>query len=130
MIFQDGYCEKCDKKYTNEDYKWCKPCQINSIIRNFANSENEKVDLIQKMQQKINHPLDIIFEWIPYNQFSNIKKIVNNNFDIVYSAVWKDGPLNYNKDLMNYVRSQENQCNFVTLKYLYGFSQNITDELV
>ena len=50
MIFNDKYfeiyCEKCYKKYTNTDYKWCKPCQINYLKSNFTSwtSGNEKVD--------------------------------------------------------------------------------------
>jgi hypothetical protein len=38
-----------------------------------------------------------IFEWIPYNQFNEIKEIGKNNLMIVYSAIWKDGPLLNNK---------------------------------
>ena len=35
-----------------------------------------KVDnLIQEMQLKIKNIRDIIFEWIPYNQFSDIEEI-------------------------------------------------------
>ena len=36
---------------------------------------------------------DTVFEWIPYNQFNQIKKIGKDDFTTVYSAVWKDGPL-------------------------------------
>ena len=28
--------------------------------------------------------------WIPYNQFSDIKKIGKGGFATVYSAIWKD----------------------------------------
>ena len=50
------------------------------------------------MQLKINGPDDIVFEWIPYNQFSDIKII--DGFNIVTSAIWKNGPLHYNKKWM------------------------------
>src|SRR3954453_12411667 len=59
-------------------YEWCKPCQINNLKGNFTNwtSGNEKIDdFIQEMQLKIDHPYNIIFEWIPYNQFSDIEEI-------------------------------------------------------
>jgi hypothetical protein len=36
---------------------------------------------------------DIVFEWIPYNQFNEIEKAGRNNLITVYSAVWKNGPL-------------------------------------
>ncbi|GBC39344.2 kinase-like domain-containing protein [Rhizophagus irregularis DAOM 181602=DAOM 197198] len=39
-------------------------------------SENEKIDdFIQERQYKINKYDDIVLEWIPYNQFSEIKEI-------------------------------------------------------
>ncbi|CAB5354885.1 unnamed protein product [Rhizophagus irregularis] len=34
-------------------------------------------------------PDDIVFEWIPYGQFNDIKEIGNG----VATAVWEDGPL-------------------------------------
>jgi hypothetical protein len=55
-------------------------------------SGNEKIDnFIQEINNKT------IFEWIPYNQFNEIKKIGNNNSAIIYSAIWKDGPLYFNE---------------------------------
>ena len=45
------------------------------------------------MQLQINSKKDIIFEWIPYNKFDNIKEINKDDFVTVYSALWKDGPL-------------------------------------
>jgi hypothetical protein len=54
-------------------------------------SGNEIIDdFIQEML--IN---DIIFEWIPYNQFNEINETGKNNSITVYSAIWKDGPLYY-----------------------------------
>src|ERR1051326_3103194 len=60
-------------------------------------SGNKKIDkLIQEMQLKVkNLYYDIVFEWIPYNKFNNIEKISKGDFAMVYSAIWKDGPLNY-----------------------------------
>src|SRR4051812_48374908 len=54
-------------------YDWRK----SHIIQNFTNwtSGNEIIDkFIREKQIKINKPLDIVFEWIPYNQFNDIKK--------------------------------------------------------
>ena len=49
------------------------------------------------MQLKIDGPFDVVFEWIPYNQFSDIKEIGRGGFATVYSAIWKDGPLKYDE---------------------------------
>ena len=91
----ENYCGKCYKTYTNTDYKWCEPCYLKSNFTNWT-SGNEKVDdFIQKKQLEINHYSDVVFEWIPYNQFKVIKEISKNTFATIYSALWKDGPLFY-----------------------------------
>ena len=126
MILQDGYCEKCDKIYTNLEYKWCKPCQIDYLKKNLT-SGNEKINkFIQEMQLKINNYYDVVSEWIPYNQFENIKEIGKDGFATIYSAIWKDGPLYYNEYKKIYRRNLRNQDQKVLLKYFN--SQNITDE--
>ena len=130
IVLQDIYCEKCGEKYTIIEHKWCEPCQINYLKENFANwtSENEKVDdFIQEMQLKINYYNDVIVEWVPYNQFSNIKEIRKDGFATIYSAIWKDGPLYYCLHKKEYERKLGNKQ--VALKYLHN-SQNITNELL
>src|SRR5947207_831033 len=88
------------EQFTDLKYKWCEPCQVYKLKANSINwtSGNEKIDnFIQEMQLKINAS-DIIFEWIPYNQFHDIKEIDKGGFATVYSALWKDGPLYYSLD--------------------------------
>jgi serine/threonine protein kinase len=59
--------------------------------------ETKKIDeLIQEMQLKINNYYDKIIEWISYNQFINIKVINKGGSGTLYSAIWMDGPLEYN----------------------------------
>src|SRR6266536_5862264 len=69
-------------------------------------SGNEKIDdLIQETQLKItNYYNDVVFEWIPYNQFNEIKKIAKNGSITVYSAIWRDGPLYYSYHNETYTR--------------------------
>src|SRR5437763_2238928 len=97
-------CKKCGKHARQE---WCKPCQIDNFKKNFTNwtSGNEKIDnFIQEMQLKIVCFDDIVLEWIPYNQFSNIEEIGKGGFATIYSAFWKNGPLKYNKEYSKYTR--------------------------
>ncbi|CAB5363146.1 unnamed protein product [Rhizophagus irregularis] len=92
----EKYCENCDEKYTDKIYKWCKPCQINYLKSNFTNwtSGEKKIDeFIQKKQLQIDNLQDLMFEWIPYNQFSGIRER-ENGFS---AAIWKDGPLKFDK---------------------------------
>ncbi len=127
IVFENGYCEKCGKKYTDIYNKWCKSCQISYLKKDFANwtSGNENIDnLIQEMQLKIKKPNDIIFEWIPYNQFNNTKEIDKGGFATICSARWKNGPLYYYN--YEYTRNQNKE---VALKCLYN-SQNITIEFL
>ena len=130
MVLQDGFCKKCGEQYTSISYKWCKSCQIDNLKGNFTNwtSGNEKIDdFIQEMQLKINKWDDIVFEWIPYDQFSNIKEIGRGGFATVYSAIWEDSPLIYDSDNKEYVKSSPNYQ--VALKCLHN-SQNITNEFL
>src|SRR4051812_13452840 len=130
MVLKDEFCKKCDEKYTDVGWKWCKPCQIENLKRNFTNwtSGNEKIDeLVQEMQLKIYSKWDIVFEWIPYNQFSDIKEIGRGGFATVYSAIWKDGKLEYKKDTEKYIKLYPNYK--VALKCLHN-SQNITNEFL
>ena len=78
------------------------------------------------MQLKIGSYKDIVFEWIPYNQFDNIKIINKGDFATVYSAIWKNGPLYYDYDEYEYLRMLDKK---VTLKCLHN-SQNITSEFL
>ena len=123
-------CEKCSEKYANffyELYKWCKQCQMNDLKKINQTSGNEKIDdFIQEMQLKINNYDDIIFEWIPYNQFINVKEIGIDNVSRIYSATWKDGPLNYNTIKMKCERHPNKK---VGLKLLCN-SQNIANEFL
>ncbi|CAB5367037.1 unnamed protein product [Rhizophagus irregularis] len=90
-------------------------------------SGNEIIDdFIQERQLKINDYNDVVFEWIPYSQFNNIKEIGKGGFSTVYSAEWKNGPLEYNMDEEIYNR---NPNRVIALKCLHN-SQSITDKFL
>ena len=78
------------------------------------------------MQLKINKYNDIVFEWIPYNQFSDIEEISRIGFTTIYSAIWKDGRLKYNGYSKKYTRWANYE---VALKCLHN-SQNISNEFL
>ena len=129
MIFHDEfckrYCKSCGKEYAN-DIGWCKPCQIDDLKGNFTTSGNEKIDnFIQEIQLKIDNWEDT-FEWIPYDQFSDIKEIGRSA--TVYSAIWKDGSLQYEYK-GKYIRKPHYTNYKVALKCLQN-SQNITNEFL
>src|SRR3954453_4514044 len=122
MVFQNINCEECSK------HKQCKLCQIDhlSFFTNW-NSGNKIIDnFIQEMQLKIDSDINMVFEWIPYNQFNYVKEIGKGGFAKVYLAKWKDGPLYYSDIKKEYTRNQNKK---VALKCLYN-SQSITDEFL
>jgi hypothetical protein len=129
LVCKDEYCKKCGEKYTNIENQWCKPCLISHLKNNFTNwtSENKEIDnFIQDMQLKIDGFYSIVIEWIPYNQFIDIKKLGKDDesTDIVYLAIWKNGPLVYNNDKNIYERESYKK---VAIKCLNN-SQNEIDE--
>ncbi|GET63876.1 hypothetical protein RhiirA5_436395 [Rhizophagus irregularis] len=60
ILLKKGFLT-CGEEYTDIYKKWC-------ITTNCSN-------YIQQMQLNIDDPSDILFEWIPYNQFNDIKEI-------------------------------------------------------
>ena len=93
-------------------------------------SGNKKIDnLIQEMQLKFKNKNDIVFEWIPYNQFDNIEEINEGDYATIYSAVWKSGPLLV-YDNNRYIRYIRNSYKKVILKCLHGSQSITTNELL
>ena len=106
MVLQDGYCEECGEKYANIPCRWCKSCQ--------SSGNKKSDDFILKTQSTSN----VVFKWIPYYQFNNIKEIGKGGFATVYSTIWKDD------EEQSFAANKE-----VALKCLHN-SQNITNELL
>ncbi|GES95328.1 kinase-like domain-containing protein [Rhizophagus clarus] len=117
------YCENCGKKYRNKfeiDNKSCTLCQINH--------KNKKIsDLIYEMEINIdyNYGSNMKFEWIPYDQFNNIEEIGKGGFSTVYSAIWKDGLLEYDSS-QGWNRKSNTK---VALKCIHN-SQNHLDKFI
>ncbi|GES73544.1 kinase-like domain-containing protein [Rhizophagus clarus] len=128
MVLEDEYCENCGEPIKIEDtgVEFCKSCQINYLEKNFTNMSGNKIidDFVQEMRLKMNDFNESVFEWIPNDQFYNIKEMSNNNFNITYLAKWRDGELSYKYEQKEWVRNPGNE---VVLKYLYN-SQNFTKE--
>ena len=88
-------------------------------------SGNKEIDnFIQENQLKRNSHYDIMFEWIPYNQFGNIEEISKGDVATIYSAIWKNGPF------YNWYRNERDSNKEVALKYLHNNSQNSIEFLI
>jgi hypothetical protein len=117
-------CENCEIILSS--YKWCEPCQIIQMEK--LTSGNKIIDDFIEQILILNVHVDniIVFEWIPYNQFNDIKEVYKGHFVTIYSAIWKDGPLHYDFRDMKGTRESNKK---VTLKCLYN-SQNMINEFL
>ena len=87
---------------------------------------NKKIDdFIQERQLNISSYSDVIFEWIPYNQFNEIKETGKNGLITIYSAIWNDGPLHY----QYYRVFTRDSYKKVALKCLHNLQESI-DSLI
>ncbi|RGB39627.1 kinase-like domain-containing protein [Rhizophagus diaphanus] len=84
-------CETCKQECLATLY--CEYCVRNYLKANFSNwtSGNDDINnLIQKCQMECLGP-DNIVEWIPYNNFKNIKYLTKGGFSEIYTADWING---------------------------------------
>ncbi|POG75416.1 kinase-like domain-containing protein [Rhizophagus irregularis DAOM 181602=DAOM 197198] len=84
-------CETCKQECLATLY--CEYCVRNYLKDNFSNwtSGNDDIDnLIQKCQMECLGP-GYVIEWIPYNNFKNIKYLTKGGFSEIYTADWING---------------------------------------
>ncbi|CAJ0897242.1 5858_t:CDS:2 [Entrophospora sp. SA101] len=87
-------CKICKNMVVATSY--CESCMRNCLIKKFDNwtSGNEEIDqLIQFFQKKAFNPRDII-EWVPYEDFIDIKYKAEGGNAKIYTATRKYGPYN------------------------------------
>ncbi|GES83976.1 kinase-like domain-containing protein [Rhizophagus clarus] len=119
--YYENYCDNCGNKYEVKRIKLCKPCKMNHMKTNWT-SGNEKIDdIIKEKQLKSYYYDNTVFEWIPYDEFIDIKEKGDN----LATAIWKDGPLIYDDSEKKLIRKS---CERVYLKYLHN-SLNIIEFL-
>jgi hypothetical protein len=97
---------------------------VQNYLANWT-SGNEKIDeFIQEKQLKTNSYSynDVVLEWIPYNQFNEIKESGKNGLITVYLAIWKDGPLYKKDEWSNYTRDSNKK---VALKCVHNSQESI-----
>ncbi|GES80879.1 kinase-like domain-containing protein [Rhizophagus clarus] len=88
----------------NHDKSWCKECVPHNIIDGWT-SENHDIDefikdTIYDAKLKYDNNYDInkyplFLEWVPFDEFKDIKQIGDGCFAKVYSATWIEGKSKY-----------------------------------
>jgi hypothetical protein len=89
-----------------DEIRWCKICSVKYVQEKLCTwSGNKKIDnFIKEKQQEATSSFEF-FEWIPYDQFENVKNIGRREFVTIYSAIWKNGYLfEYNEETHKFSR--------------------------
>ncbi|RIA89731.1 kinase-like domain-containing protein [Glomus cerebriforme] len=111
-------CLVCKEGYETTLF-WCKVCDSKSLQDDFPNwsSGNQELDqIIRNTQLNADGHINYL-EWIPYEKFTDIKKICEGGFGIVYSATWMEGPRwKWDDEKMQWVASGPRKIAFKTLK--------------
>jgi len=129
----DNYDYKCSQCYNNEtdemerDRITCKECfQTNTRYYQYIclyESGNKVVDDFIRHTQVISLNFNMMIEFIPYDQFKDIRLIAEVESSKIYKATWVNGPiLNWDDKRLNFRRRGFTQ---VVLKKLDN-SENIT----
>ncbi|CAG8788296.1 21247_t:CDS:2, partial [Gigaspora margarita] len=80
---------KCGEPYIY--LKWCIHCDRKQFQQKFNTSDNLEIDrFLYDSQQSITYPNGYV-EWIPYEQFIDIKSVGSGGFAVVYGAKWANG---------------------------------------
>ncbi|EXX67471.1 kinase-like domain-containing protein [Rhizophagus irregularis DAOM 181602=DAOM 197198] len=103
-------CKKCEIQFKN--YHWCRECEAQVFHENFPNwtcGDKDLDKLIQDSQLNATNHNDY-FEWIDYNQFTNIKRIVQGSYCEIYTATWLDGIREvWDTEFQQWVRTKDAQ---------------------
>ncbi|KAG9300960.1 hypothetical protein G9A89_005018 [Geosiphon pyriformis] len=125
MLIDDyGSCPDCKRQQTG--YKWCRDCTSEMLKANFRkwSSKNLEIDSLIRETQKSPKSRYELMEWIPFEQFSQIREIGKGGFGMVYSATWLNGPIMFwDHETKQFLRQDETP---VALKHLFKSKNNIT----
>lgn len=123
-------CAICNMECTTLFY--CQPCNARKFQSRFKDwtSGIEKLDeFIQKSQVEAKKHSEII-EFIPYENFRDVRYEIDGGFGCLYSATWKPGPI---ETFMEWNGQQKDwkrkKSELVALKR-FKISQTVSDEFI
>lgn len=122
-----GSCNEC--KLFNTDNDWCQFCNAKHFRQDFKNwtSGNCSLDEFILSTQLKADKCDKLKEWIEYKMFKNVEYLIEEEFEITYRAIWKNGQIS-NWDSKNNQWKRNNK-NFPVILKCFHKSQNITKYL-
>ena len=119
-----GECLNCYRHNTN--YSWCQSCDPQLLTEGWT-SGNETIDKLVKSTQlkATEYDNNYYFQWIPYDELKDVKKIDEGSFATAYHATWINGEkyIDYNEN------KRSSKDRIVALKKLNN-SQNISNDFL
>src|SRR5204862_4236100 len=99
-------CDKCQT--TRYSDKYCERCislHLQSLFNTWTSGNKIIDDFIHKCQLLSSLPNSIL-EWIPFDQFVNVKKLTEGGFSSIYTATWTKGTIvDYDENKMEFIYS-------------------------
>src|SRR5437764_13695143 len=93
-MYKRGEPKECDKcQTTRYSDKYCEKCislHLQSLFNTWTSGNKIIDDFIHQCQILSSLPTQIL-EWIPFDQFYNIKKLTEGGFSSIYYAQWTRG---------------------------------------
>lgn len=119
-----GWCRQCQRINTNDN--WCQTCaekKWQEDIKQLTGKEVIEKFIQQQPVNKWSKRERKKFEWIPYEQFTDIEKIGEGGFSKVYKAKWKKEQ-NVNNDMVVVLKNLNNS-QIITLEFLTEIANNV-----
>src|SRR6185369_16569338 len=111
-LYKWGKPRECDKcQTTRYSDKYCERCislHLQSLSDTWTSGDEIIDDFIHKCQKLSSLPTRIL-EWIPFDQFIEVKNLTEGGFSTIYTATWTRGSIDdyyENKKEFNYCEYQ------------------------
>ena len=98
-------CDKCQTtRYSDKFCEQCISLHLQSLFDTWTSGNEIIDDFIHKCQILSSLPRNIL-EWIPFDQFKNVKKLTEGGFSSIYTATWTRGDIcDYDEDKKEFIR--------------------------
>ena len=86
-------CEKCQTtRYSDRFCERCISLHLQSLFDTWTSGNEIIDDFIHQCQQLSSLPKQIL-EWIPFEEFKNVRKLTEGGFSSIYTATWTRGSI-------------------------------------
>ena len=86
-------CDKCQTtRYSDRFCEGCISLHLQSLFNTWTSGNEIIDDFIHQCQILSSLPKNIL-EWIPFDQFEDVKKLTEGGFSTIYKATWRRGDI-------------------------------------